>query len=160
MVQRVYGRITGLLLALSCAMSFTLAFAATGNDVARVPNKPCGAITAAGYANCTQPLNGNASSDRTNLYGTLCSKGTFNCKVAPSYTKLATFRDRMTKKLETHKISIAQAVQAQNDADVIREQLDTAVRQCALVRKICTGDQKSAEKTLAQANAAIKKLAR
>jgi hypothetical protein len=159
MVQRLYSRCIGFFLALSCATSFTLAFAAAGGDVTQVQHKPCGAMTAAGHANCTQPINGSATPDSTRLYGTVCSKGTFDCKIAPSYTKLSAFRDRTKAKLEQHTLSIPLAVQAQNDADHVRELLDSAVRQCALVKQKCTGDQKAAEKSLAQANAALKKLA-
>lgn len=58
---------------------------------------------------------------------TLAPLGSFEWQVAPDYTRLATVRRLAARALTNERITLAQAVQVQVEADAARKALDEAV---------------------------------
>lgn len=99
----------------------------------------------------THELQGSADADGMGYFavGTLAPLGSFEWKIAPSYTRLATVRHNAARALKQHRLTFAEAVDVLDATDRARAALDAAV--VADSKK----DSKGAEREAAAGAAAI-----
>lgn len=99
----------------------------------------------------THQLQGSTDAEGTGIFavGTLAPLGSFEWKIAPSYTRLATVRHNAARALKQHRLTFADAVDVLDATDRARAALDAAV--VADSKK----DSKGAEREAAAGAAAI-----
>lgn len=75
----------------------------------------------------TTALESKPQRTRLSGFATLCDEGSYSCRAAPVYTRLAQLRHNAARALEAGKIGVDQARAIQSRADVVRALLDNGI---------------------------------
>lgn len=119
------------------------------------------AVLVSSSALAANPLSAKAESDSgVFVAATLCTAGSFECQVAPSYTKLAVTRRNAAVALRKGAITVVQAQAVQDQADLVRSLLDKSLAACGQNDRTgkCTKNAAEASRLLAQAKAGLARL--